>query len=230
MSDAAYLEFDGTSLYFDAVLTEQSEHTASVVEHTVESGADISDHVRDGNDRITLEVFVSNTPIEDVNGWYGGSVQGVALDVPSSKKLPAPTPGALLNAAVAAATDLIAGKKAYKASVLKFPSKFNAPKDVLTQLEAWKKGAVLGKVILPWKTVENVVITRVAANRTAATGDAATFTIDLQQIRLVETKLVTSPVPTEIRGKVAISKGKQPTTEKTTSEGKKSILRKLLGG
>lgn len=230
MSDAAYLQFDGISLYFDAVLSEQSEHTASVVEHAVEAGADISDHVREGNDRVTLEVFVSNAPVKDVNRWYGGSVQGVDLDVPTSNKLPAPTPGALLNAAISAAADLLSGKKAYKAQVLKFPSKFNAPKDVLAQLERWKKDAVLGKVILPWKTVENVVITRVSANRAPDTGDAATFMIDFQQIRLVETKLVTSPVPAEVRGKVAVSKGKQPTTEKVTSEEKKSIARKLIRG
>jgi len=72
---SAYLSWTDTSqlaaaglpnfaeMHFDAVLSEEHEHASEVTEHTVEQGAAVVDHVRPLARRVTLEVFVSNTPI-----------------------------------------------------------------------------------------------------------------------------------------------------------------------
>src|SRR5689334_13044349 len=76
----AYLTFDGTDCDFDVVTTETVELTATATEKAVEQGADISDHVRPGLTRITLECVTSNTPISDVNNLYGETFEGVELN------------------------------------------------------------------------------------------------------------------------------------------------------
>jgi hypothetical protein len=64
----AYLLWDGDALHFDAVLNESVTITATPTRHPVEEGAAITDHVQDDPDRVRLDVFVSGSPIADVNG------------------------------------------------------------------------------------------------------------------------------------------------------------------
>lgn len=228
MSDAAYIEFDDAPFYFECVTSESAEHTATATEHGVEKGANVTDHVRPGNDRVTLEIFVSNHVLEDVNGVYGGGIEGVELDVPVFKQKLAPTPGALFNAATSALGDLISGKPSYKAQIIK-RDKANVVKDIVTMLDDWRIEGVVGKVILPWKTYESMVITKVAPSRDGGTGDAASVSVDFQEIRLVESLLVTAPKPTETRGKTMKAKGRQPSSFVRDTGPKSSLLSKLLG-
>ena len=229
MSDAAYLDFDGTTFYFEAVTSESAEHTAMATEHNVEKGANVSDHVRPGLDKVTLEVFISNNLILDLNGIYGGGYEGVELEVPSTSPKIYPTPGSLIGAATSAIGDLLSGKPVYKAIITK-RDKANVVKDVVTMLDDWRIEGVVGKVILSWKTYDSVVITKVAPGRPAETGDGATISLDFQEIRLVESLLVTAPKPTEARGKTAVAKGRQPTSfVREPATAKKSLLAKFLG-
>lgn len=217
----AFLLFDDEELHFDAVTTEQAEHTATATEHSVEQGANVSDHVVPGLDRITLEVVVTNTPIKGAT--YGGTVQGVTLDVFDGRakatghadkpKKPLPMmPGAAINALASAASNAIFGTPpSPKASVLKFPSKFDAVRDTLNTLLDWQARAVVGEVITPHRTYSSMIIERVSPSRDATTGTSARITIELREVRIVEVGILTSPIPTEIRGKTKIQKGKQAT-------------------
>lgn len=227
---SAYLEFDSTLLYFDAVTSEGAEHSATVTEHPVESGSDIADHVRDGLDTVTLEVFVSNTPTRDVNGLYGGSIESVELKVPKFERPVPLTPGGLMSAGIDTIKGALSPEEPWKAQVLKFSSKFNAVKDVLTMLDEWKKAGMVGSVITGWKLYPSVVITRVSPSRNSSTGDGATFAIEFKEIRIVESKMITAPIPTEARGAIKRPKGRQPTSFVRDPALKKSILAKLLGG
>lgn len=228
MSDAGYIEFDDTFLEFEAVLNEQAEHSATVSEYVVEQGANAADHMRVDNKRVSLQAFVSNAPIR-VGGFADMQTSFVELDVPKAEKGLAPTPGALLSAGASALASLLNGKPLYKAAVLKAASTTNIPKEVMNLLEDWQERSVLGKVYLPWRTYESMVITKITPTRTPTTGDAAEFSIEFQEIRLVESKLVTAPIPTEVRGKVMKAKGKQPTSPVRDPGPKQSILRSLLG-
>ena len=64
---------------FDAVLSEEHERDAEVTDHSVEQGVAITDHVRPEPDRLTLEVFVSNTPVYSADAV----LQAVVLNVAS---------------------------------------------------------------------------------------------------------------------------------------------------
>lgn len=227
MSTPAYLEFDGTALFLECVTSESSEHTSVVTDYAVEEGANVADHVRPENARVTLEVFVSNTPLTDLNGWYGGSTATIELDVPKKETAIPYTPGAAGDALATAVDDLLFGKTVYTAQVLKY-EKLNVVKDVFTRLEEWRLGAVRGRVVLPWADLDNMVIVRISPNRTASTGDAATMTIELQQIRVVSSALVTAPVPTEVRGKTAVRMGRQPPTTVPMTDKKMELLKSML--
>lgn len=51
------------SLAFDATLTEQHTSDAEITEHPVETGANISDHVRSKPDRLQMDAILSNSPL-----------------------------------------------------------------------------------------------------------------------------------------------------------------------
>lgn len=209
--DAAYLNFDGVDLYFPAVLSEGGERTATVTEHAVELGANIVDHVRQNSAKVSLEVHLSETPIE-IGGLADMQYTFVELDVPKANKPLIPTPGALIQATATAVQGLINGTPVYKALVLKASNKVSIVKDVIQLLEGWQRDAVLGTVILPWATIESCIISAVNPKRSPDDGDAVRVSLEFTQINLVETRLVTAPTPTEVRAKPKVAKGKQPTT------------------
>jgi len=235
----AYLSFDGADLFFDAVLTEQAEHTVTATEHNVEEGADIADHIRPGLDRFTLEVIVSNTPVTDWNSLYGETTEGVELIPLEGRKKatgqsdtpPGPfpvSPGALFQAIGNAVESLLGSEGPSKATVKKFNNgPFDAVRDTLNTLLDWQTRAVVGEVLTPHRTYSSMIIERVSPQRDGTTGASARITIDLKEVRLVESKMITAPVPTEVRGKVIKQKGKQPAVPTKDSGPKKSILSAL---
>lgn len=256
---SAFLSFDGVDLHFDAVTSEQVTHQATVTEHNVEEGANIADHIRDGLDEITLELCVTNQPIRGINNVYGRdpsyvellevevkqySLEGRNLDVPKYRPVPV-TPGAAIQAIGTAVVDLLSDATVAQlygkpeaitlsgaANVASFGQKFNAITDTIGLLVKWKKTGVLGSVITPWKTFPSMVILNVGALRTAASGDCAMVNLTLKQVRLVEAKLVSAPVPTEDRGKSKKAKGRQGTTvigDPDDKKRKKGFITKALG-
>jgi hypothetical protein len=66
---AAYLLPDTDQsliVLFDQTVSEGHEATAEVTEHPVEKGSNVADHVRQNPQNLTLEMFVTNTPIVDL--------------------------------------------------------------------------------------------------------------------------------------------------------------------
>lgn len=221
----AFLEFEGTSLFFDVVEKEGIKLTSTATEHPVEEGADVSDHVRSNLDTVTLDIFVSNAPVRDVNSIWNGQVAGLELKVPKKEKPLVPMPGALMGAALDAIAAAIDGPEEWKAIVLQFPEKFDNVAFILNTLIDWKERGVVGKVITTHRTFESVYITGIEMNRDATTGDGAPITIELKEIRLVEARMVTAPTPTETRGKTMKSKGRQPTSFVRDAENKRSVFK-----
>lgn len=247
----AFLSFDGTDLHFEVVKTEQTERTNTITEHPVETGANVADHVKRELDRFTLEVVVSNTPINDVNDVYGATLDGVDLVAPgidytsNPRELrpppvpaPFPTPGNAIQMGLGAVGDLLFSSTASggyldrvqtslrdKALVTKWAAHFNSVRDVTTMLTDWRNRGVVGQVITEEETFASMVITKVAVSKTAELGDGATITIELKEVRVVESKLVTAPIPTEPRAETAIAKGAQePVPATDAQEEKASVL------
>lgn len=226
----AHLDFEGAPFNFDCVVRESATHSATVTTHPVEEGSDVADHVRAENATIELDILISNTPLKDVNNVWGGSVAALELKVPRYERPLAPTPGSLMNAGLNALGNLLNPPEPIVATVMQWPEKFNNCAFVLGTLLDWKDRGVVGKVVASNRTYENTVITNVETTRTNTTGDAIEIKLSLQEIRIVEAKLVTAPVPTETRGKTLKPKGRQPTAPVKDVPAKKSVFKKLLGG
>jgi hypothetical protein len=192
---------------FDLVVSEGHESTSEVTEHPVERGSNIADHVRQNPQGLTLELYVTNTPIEDLGR---GAISILQIDVPTYTPPLAPTPGALFSAAENGINQAIRGNPGpVKAQVLGFPSPFDRVKEVHDALlDLWKNG-ITSSVVTSVMTYDTMVLTRINMPRTEPGG--ATFNLDLKQIRTVTTASVAAPKPAEKRGAPSQSKGSQST-------------------
>lgn len=212
-------------LFFDVVLQETQEMTSAVTEHPVEKGANVTDHVRAENDRVSLEVYVSNSPARDVNN-RGMTLESMTLDIPVIEPASLSI-GGLINGAFNA----LQGSKGPErtATVYKFSNAFDAVSDTRAILEELRTSATLLDVVTSSKDFQNMVLRSHTIKKNESTGTGATFALEFQQIRLVETKIVNAPIPTETRGKKAVSKGAQGTKPAKDQPKKKSLLKTLLG-
>lgn len=226
---ATYLSFEGVNFFFDLVSSDEAKHTALATSHPVEEGSDVTDNIQAQAKEFTIQILVTNTPIQDVNAIYGGGFTQVALKIPTLDKPIYPTPGSLENAAIGAITSAITGpSQPSAATVLTFPSKFNAVKDTTDLLTDWLERGVLGTVVTPYRKYDNMAIVGVTISRDATTGDAANVTLDFKEIRIVTAKLVTAPIPTEIRGILAKHKGEQPAVQIPPDSPKQTLAHALL--
>lgn len=211
----------GGALGFDVVIEETLETSTTVTDFPVESGANISDHARRNLDKVTLEVMVSNTPIQaqsPLDQSQRGSINGVTLSLP---KAPAKKG---LYYLLARGIDLLFGPNDSepRASLLTFDSDFSATFDTLALLRQLQSEARLLEVVARDWYADNLVIESISAPRDAESGTSARFTIAFKQIRIVETRQAQVPLEPKLKRPVAaVADGK---------EVKKSILAKVFGG
>jgi hypothetical protein len=97
-------------------------------------------------------------------------------------------------------------------------------------LRSLRDNAQLLKVLTPMWDYENMILTRVELPRTSTDGDSGKFSISLKQIRQVETRRTTQPIPTEVRGQKAKIKGaKGPVTPANARSVSLAIAQKVGG-
>lgn len=235
-------------LRFDVVTNEHGDNNATPTSFPIENGSPITDHVDAANPIITFDAFISNQPIRP--GDYGGEYRNVKLDFayqvvqeantfkvepPKQRKIPGPLDvGGIIRAIgneLSSGSFEFTGKKAtitlpsIDARVLIFDRQFDLRREYYEKLETLRQSATLIEVSTPLRTVADCVITKLAPARTKETGDGVTFSIELQQISIVETKLVPPPRPTEPRAQVKAVKG----TQKGGILGTKSVLTLIAG-
>lgn len=227
------------SLFFDVVTEEVQTLTSTMTEHPVESDANIADHIRTDLERVTLEAFVSNTPIDDQNGFYGFKLKPLRLD-PSNLGLASsklsyspplePTPGSVFGAIGGAIKGLLGKSKPDPtATVFQADKDFDAITDTIKVLEALRASKQLVKVVCPSRLYNNMFLEKLVVQRNARSGSGATFHLEFKQVKKVETKLVTAPIPTELRGASEVKKGAQAVKEVKNEETKKSIAKAGAG-
>ena len=185
---------------FDAAIGEQHNVSAIVTEHPVANGASIVDHIRPNQDTLSIDVFITDTPVN--------------LDVAPVEKQTFPKFGA-------EDIRIVNGE---------FSGKFKRVERTYDQLRKLVRSGVFVDVHTSVRHYKNMLISDLSAPRTAGTGTAVVFTIELRQVRLVSSKEVSVPLPVEVRAKPAKQRGgKNPkqTDEKTGDDA--SFFSRLTG-
>ena len=231
------------SLTFDVVTNEHPKFENQITDHVVEVGANVTDNVRVGLVSIDLDLFVSNEPIDTAEQYSsGGSLTNEKITTPDTGQVPiafggplllvpiwfslpigVPLVASLISSALNPVTVPIqaqAGTQANHgiqtgASVLTFPTAFDAVKQTHDQLEVLRTTAQLIQVVGTKGTYDNMEIESWDMERNPDTGSGATFTITLKQVRFVSTTTVAAPVSTKPAGAAAVSAGNQTTKDAT---------------
>lgn len=189
---------------FDASPGETHLWTATVTEHPVEKGVAITDHVRPGAFRISLDLVVTNTPLSLPGSQDDSFTDGVTRSSGQQQ-----LGGALGTATVyqwSAQFDRV--RKIYDALTDLIG---NAPQDGIT-------------VITSLALYDSMEIVNISVPRNASTGaNAIRFTLDMQQIRIVESQTTATPAPKVVQQ----HKGHKPTKEETDKK-KASLLHNII--
>ena len=216
-------------MYFDVVTSETHEGSCFISDHPVEKGADISDHVRDELDKVTLEVFISNAPLGMPNtpGVGDGQQQSMPIDPPTYTAPLAPTPGAVFNAIGGALSSLLSGKAdKINANVLVFGDT-NYVAQTLEAIRDLKTSKQLVNLVTSEHMYDSMILENYTLPRDASSGTGGAFTLSFKQMRIVESKVVSAPVPTEPRAKVPVARGAKGPQD--TDANKSSVLNSLMG-
>lgn len=181
-------------LRFDAVTKEVQEWAGVSTEHPVEGGTS-SDHKTPQQDIITLEVRVTNQP----------------LDVPP------PSGFVRRNVVTTLDTKTVRGM-----TVQGYSKAFDRVADVSDTLYRLAREPILVTVATRFRTYESVSIERVVWPRTKPS-DVHTFNIDLKRITVVSTRQVEAPESREARGQSETDSGAQEGQEATSDPGAESM-------
>lgn len=236
----------------DAYESENHEDVVTITDHPVETGVVISDHAKDSPAFVSLEGTVSNVPMPGKPGVISGPID---LSVEYQSPEPAtrtielqvasppitPSVGGLIRAGIGAIATAVLGapkatvwgedrkrRETVRAMVLRYGSPTSRPQAVdLLFKEAIALKALI-TVTTPLRTVNNLLITRLAPGREVDRGTSVLFQVDLRQIRTVSSETVDAPVPSEARGAKKKNAGAQTTKTKDESEEQGSKRRKTL--
>lgn len=224
MSDtlAWILPDSGTEIDFDLVVSENHTNSSQVTDHPVEKGVNVADHVRPEPVTLSLEVVMTNTPLDPDD--HGGSVVPITIELPTWTPS---NPIAQAESAVSGAVKeaLFGPKPPLVINGVIYPTPFDKIQETHNALTTLERSGGTMTVVTSTKNYGDMVLTRVGYERTEwGTG---TFKLDFRNIRTVTTQTVVAPKPLEPRGTPKQSKGSQSTSP--LSPGKPVSLAVKLG-
>lgn len=225
------------SLGIWCITSETHERVADVTDHAVERGASVVDHVRPKARKLSFTALLSNTPIGD--DVRPAIVVSTPLDIARREPVfPLPriitperyrNPLPLIGFTTPDVFDLgtpEAPKPALPmaAQTIVFDARgFDDILSTFSVLEDLQARAVRVVVNSPRARYENAVVEKVDLEKNDSTNSAvlkATF----REIRIVESRTATAPVPSEPRASGSVSKGNQSLDDRTAKL--KSSLKK----
>lgn len=192
----------------DATLRELHSHSAVATSHPVEQGAPISDHVKPDQDLLSVEVYVTNTPIISPNVDGANGDQGSnSLRVETKTQ----TKGAKVSREGQVTNAEYEGKTVQaSAGVLKFPAPFDRVVSVYEVLARLCKEGVEVTVVTSLRQWDSMLISSVSA---PGSPHAVTFSVDFQEVRFADTENVGTPEALETRAERARRRGAQGTDD-----------------
>ena len=240
-----------------------------VTEFPVEDGPDISDNVRRKPKTLTIEGYVSDTPLPQNHGsgtnggTHAASLDSLTLNTPGSAKwhgeltnldVPASPLRANVAALASAGFNALAGALGFtgapQANLRKpdarqpeqttaltwaWPSWSSRVAETFALLEKAYDTAALMTLTTDIKTYTNMVFADqgLQVPRKTDDGNGAPFTLDLKQIRVVQSQTVTAPKPAEPSGQLKKAAGSKATkdnpSEADASAKRKSLLDAMAG-
>lgn len=69
-----------STIQIDVTISENHTYTSIVAKHRVESGSDITDHIKNNPPEITMKGFITNTPVGLLQGKIGTMIRGGDFD------------------------------------------------------------------------------------------------------------------------------------------------------
>lgn len=169
------------TLEFDVVTSETHEGSSVLTERAVESGAPITDHKRANPRRVTIEAIVSNTPLgaPPASGYAQTTIQ----------------------------TSI--SKEDGRANVVVFSAEFDRIADVMATLDRLRLEATFVTLTTSRRSYDAVQIVSVSEPRSPEDGDSQRFMIEIQEVRIAQTRTVDAPRPREPRGSEPRDRGGQ---------------------
>lgn len=241
----------GQTYYITLDVASKLQHTSTnqVTDHPVETGANISDHVRPDPDVLTVEGVISNTPIllpSDHAGSAQETTETVAADwsgfdnrrtVRGAERTIgdiAPVPRLFGGIGIGGGQSAQIGRQvpggSLAANVKVFTEEFDRVGECYLELREVRDTGTLCSVLTHRWLYDNMAITQLDVTDDGQTGHALRFTVAFKQVRFGATKSEPVPVKDVPRKKVPAGK-KQPVPPPipVEPEGKGSISSKALG-
>lgn len=176
-------------LQFDCVTSEKHEGSSIATEHTVESGAPLTDHKRPLPRKLSIEAIVTQTPLDAPPLSGTGDSNNVTASIQQEP-----------NA---------------RANVVTFSQPFDRIRDVINALDSLRLDATSVTISTKHRTYDEVQIMTVTEPREADDGDSLRFSIEIQEIRVASSRSVDSPRPRESRGASTSDRGGQEAGDAT---------------
>ncbi len=216
---------------FDVVSAESYEALMSITSHPVERGADVTDHAREEPIVVTLEGFLSFTPlyqnpgVENLAGYSNKPLK--PLYPPKLGGAPIFTPGGLASAVGGAIGDLLSPPKPPEANSLSFTTPEASRKrviDLIDALQTARKSAARIRVIAGGglHDLEDMMISRIGIPRVVEDSGGYLVQLELKQVRIASSEIVGAPAPAELRGQKAVSRGSQAGSPATPKQAEKA--------
>lgn len=218
----------GQTFFITLDVASKIQHTSTnqVTDHPVETGANVSDHVRPEPNVLTIDGVISNTPIylpsdhignstlitETVTASWNGydnrrKIRGREATI--GDYFPAPRPIGRIGLGTAETAqigrDVPGGSLA--ATVTTFSDAFDRVGECYGELLLIRDTGTLCMVVTHRRTYENMAVTQLDVADDGNTGNALRFTVAFKQVRFGQTK--TEPIPAVPRKKKPAGK-KQP--------------------
>lgn len=204
------------------LINETHESTDETTDHPVENGSDITDHIRQTPDRVTLDIFVTNEPVDQSGEDAVRTAIPFVLPGPSPQIVVAPGTGSVTvpatdnqafiftpGGAFSRLTSLLPGQgqQPFAATVDVFPTPKDYVYQQLVELETLR-GQLLS-LVTSKKNYSNMVLLGVTMRRGPGDGTGATLTLSFKSIRIVNTEIVAAPILAAPGAKTSVNKGAQ---------------------
>lgn len=220
-------------ILFDIITSETHVASTYITEHPVETGADITDHVRVALDEVTIEGYISNAPVfggtpkRSPNNLANMVSQPVTLSYKSSGLAQVPIPigsGLVQKATDALGIDTSINHK-FNALVWAPENYQDYVQATYQALDGLRNDAQLVSVYCPNILHQNMLVKEFRMNRDKDVGTGANFTVSFKEIRVVQTSQTDSPQPSvKSPGAVSsLSKGGQQVQAETSAVTQASI-------